>query len=66
MHECIKKFDPKRFTKYIGTSYSKGSNNMVHMEVEMVTEGNRRKEEVVQPCVLQDHSSSWASWCAPR
>lgn len=45
---------------YVRMSYSKGSKSMVRMEVEMVEEGDGRKEEVLQPCVLQDDSSSWA------
>lgn len=60
MHERIKKVDPKELTMYVGMSYSKGSKSMVHMEVEMVKEGDGRKEEVWQPCMLQDHSSPWA------
>lgn len=43
---------------YLRMNYSKGSKIMVHMEVEMV-KGDGKKEEVLQPCVLQDHSSSW-------
>lgn len=38
-------------------SYSNDSKSMVHMKEEMV-KGDGKKEEVLQPCVLQDHSSS--------